>query len=89
MGQARVKKFNAAWSNEPSPCTMGLQIEKTPLELAAEKALAAIRQRSFSGRHPDLGPMIKCGQCGLRHRKYSCHMTKEWRAKQKALKAVV
>jgi hypothetical protein len=26
------------------------------------------KQRSFSGRNPTLGPMIKCAQCGLRHR---------------------
>jgi hypothetical protein len=89
MGQARVKKLNAVWSNESSPCIMGLQVEKTPVELAAEKAMKAIRERSFSGRHLSLGPMINCGQCGLRHRKFSCHMTEEWKTKQKALKAVV
>ena len=34
---------------------------------AAEIALAEIRGRSFSGRHPELGRMINC-ICGLRHR---------------------
>lgn len=38
------------------------------IEEAAEAALAAIRQRSFSGRNPELGKMIKCQVCGLRHR---------------------
>ena len=36
---------------------------------AAEKATKEIRGRSFSGRHPELGKMIKCAVCGLRHRK--------------------
>jgi hypothetical protein len=36
---------------------------------AAEKATEEIKSRSFSGRHPELGKMIKCAVCGLRHRK--------------------
>jgi hypothetical protein len=32
------------------------------------KGLAEIRRRSFSGRHPELGKMIKCQVCGRRHR---------------------
>lgn len=35
---------------------------------AAEIALAEIRDRSFSGRHPELGRMVNCQFCGLRHR---------------------
>jgi hypothetical protein len=35
---------------------------------AAESALSEIRDRSFSGRHPELGRMINCQFCGLRHR---------------------
>lgn len=35
---------------------------------AAAEALAEIRRRSFSGRHPDLGKMFKCQVCGRRHR---------------------
>lgn len=35
---------------------------------AAARALEEIRRRSFSGRHPELGKMIKCQVCGLRHR---------------------
>jgi len=37
--------------------------------LAAEKALAIIKQRSFSGRNPELGKMFKCQVCRTRHRK--------------------
>jgi hypothetical protein len=36
---------------------------------AAEAATKEIKGRSFSGRHPELGKMIKCAVCGLRHRK--------------------
>jgi hypothetical protein len=35
---------------------------------AAAKALAEIHERSFSGRHPELGKMIKCAVCNERHR---------------------
>jgi hypothetical protein len=35
---------------------------------AAAKALQAIRNRSFSGRHPELGKMKNCQLCYLRHR---------------------
>jgi hypothetical protein len=38
-----------------------------------EQALAEVAARkhalSFSGRNPDLGPMIKCHVCGTRHRR--------------------
>lgn len=33
-----------------------------------EQALKAISERSFSGRHPELGRMVNCQICGLRHR---------------------
>lgn len=33
-----------------------------------DAALQAIRERSYAGRHPELGKMIKCQVCGLRHR---------------------
>jgi len=36
--------------------------------LAALRFKEEFRKRSFSGRNPQLGPMIKCAQCGLRHR---------------------
>ena len=36
--------------------------------LAADAALAAIRLRSFSERHPELGKMINCAVCRSRHR---------------------
>jgi hypothetical protein len=33
-----------------------------------EKVLADFKNRSFGGRHPELGKMIKCQVCGTRHR---------------------
>jgi hypothetical protein len=45
---------------EPKPTETGTQ--------AAAETLAAIRQRSFSGRHPELGKMVKCQVCSRRHR---------------------
>lgn len=36
--------------------------------IAAEKALKAIRERSYSERNPELGKMIKCQICQTRHR---------------------
>src|SRR5271154_5355260 len=42
--------------------------EVIELGLAEECFKKALTQRSFSGRNPELGPMIKCAQCGLRHR---------------------
>lgn len=38
------------------------------LSLAKQKFEKEFKERSFSGRNPTLGPMIKCAQCGLRHR---------------------
>jgi hypothetical protein len=35
---------------------------------AAAEALAEVHGRSFSGRNPHLGRMIKCQVCGMRHR---------------------
>lgn len=44
--------------------------EVTPeVRKTVENALLEIRGRSFSGRHPELGKMIKCQVCGTRHRK--------------------
>ena len=37
-------------------------------QAAAKKALQAIKDRSFSGGHPELGKMISCSVCGTRHR---------------------
>lgn len=58
----------------------------TESEKAALRAIEAIHDRSFSGRHRELGKMIKCGACGMRHRRSECHMTREWKAKLKLLK---
>src|ERR1700676_2905316 len=35
---------------------------------AAEAALTEIHGRSYSGRHPELGRMINCQFCNMRHR---------------------
>ncbi len=35
---------------------------------AARKALLEIRKRPFSGRHPELGKMVNCQVCAMRHR---------------------
>lgn len=35
---------------------------------AVANAVNALRARSFGGRHPELGKMIKCAVCNLRHR---------------------
>jgi hypothetical protein len=35
---------------------------------AADKVLGDISGRSFAGRHPELGKMINCAVCQLRHR---------------------
>lgn len=49
---------------------------------AAEKTLKQLRQRSFSERHPELGKMINCQVCQLRHRtgERNCQQTfaKRW-----------
>jgi|HubBroStandDraft_2_1064218.scaffolds.fasta_scaffold18466_5 hypothetical protein len=47
--------------------------KKTPAEMvelviATERFKGALKERSFSGRNPELGPMIKCVRCGQRHR---------------------
>ena len=39
---------------------------------AVEKALTAIQLRSFAGRHPELGKMVKCQVCNKRHREPVC-----------------
>lgn len=44
----------------PKPTAGGL--------VASVLALEELKRRSFSGRHPELGKMIKCQVCRLRHR---------------------
>jgi hypothetical protein len=47
-------------------------MEKFDVNQAVTDAIAKLREdiaeRSFSGRHPELGKMKKCQICGLRHR---------------------
>lgn len=47
-----------------------LDINKQRLNKAVFEALEAIRNRSFSGRNPQLGKMINCHVCSTRHRSY-------------------
>jgi hypothetical protein len=42
--------------------------DRIAIEAAADRFKIALTERSFSGRNPELGPMIKCQLCGLRHR---------------------
>jgi hypothetical protein len=42
--------------------------ELVALGKAAVDALQVIKDRSFAGRHPELGKMINCKFCGRRHR---------------------
>lgn len=52
----------------------GAQVEPEPiqpspdLQKLIEAELKAVYDRSFSGRNPELGKMIKCQVCGRRHR---------------------
>lgn len=46
-----------------------IQPQPTPEgQAAVAEALQAIKDRSFSGRHPELGKMINCHVCHDRHR---------------------
>lgn len=49
-----------------------VEMKFTPVEQAVadaiSKAVGEIQGRSFSGRNPELGKMIKCQVCGRRHR---------------------
>ena len=42
--------------------------EKVRLIVAADEFEKVLKLRSFSGRNPLLGKMIKCAKCGRRHR---------------------
>ena len=47
----------------------GTEFKSSPDAIAAaDAALAAIADRSFSARHPELGKMINCAVCRSRHR---------------------
>jgi hypothetical protein len=77
---AAVKHFNERPEPEvkdaeapAAPTTVLVPRERTPaemaeLEIARQRFDAALPKRSFSGRNPELGPMIKCVRCGQRHR---------------------
>jgi hypothetical protein len=48
---------------EPEPFQVSAE-----LQAAVDAALGIIRQRSFSERHPELGKMVNCQICKMRHR---------------------
>jgi hypothetical protein len=54
-------------STEPVPLERDVA-ETIRLLVAKEAFEKGLKNRSFSGRNPELGPMIKCARCGLRHR---------------------
>ena len=54
------------WKSYPEHLTVTLPTEAG--QKAAEQALSTIKDRSYSGRHPELGKMINCQFCGMRHR---------------------
>jgi hypothetical protein len=56
---------------EHNPAVPEVELEARPTEVgtkAAAEVQAIIRERSFSGRHPELGKMINCQACNTRHR---------------------
>ena len=59
-------------SGEESTPEPEAELEFKPASAEAQEAigeaLVAITERSFSGRNPELGKMIKCQVCGRRHR---------------------
>lgn len=44
------------------------EFKSTLTQAQLDAATAEIAGRSFTGRHPELGKMINCAVCGLRHR---------------------
>jgi hypothetical protein len=83
MGQARIKRINALKKDIEHCGTMRLLLEniKTEASVVADVAIAAIHARSFSGRYPEWGQMIKCQVCGQRHReaiKHSQVFARRW-----------
>jgi hypothetical protein len=51
-------------------------IDDLNLQIAVDQFEQAFRDRSFSERNPELGKMIKCDGCGLRHRSSIIHERK-------------
>ena len=47
--------------------------ETIALEAAKQRFAKELPMRSFSGRNPELGPMINCTMCGRRHRDNEKH----------------
>jgi hypothetical protein len=53
--------------NEVKPENIAEKIRLIQAALEFEKSL---KQRSFFGRHPEIGKMIKCVKCVRRHREF-------------------
>jgi hypothetical protein len=51
-------------------------IDDLNLQIAVEQFEESFHDRSFSARNPELGKMIKCDGCGLRHRSSIIHERK-------------
>jgi hypothetical protein len=49
-----------------------LELPPVPQEAIdlCNKVIAEAMERSYGGRHPEIGKMIKCQACGLRHRSH-------------------
>lgn len=59
------------------PETVESRVESSAeLNQAVEQFDADYRDRSFAGRHPELGRMTKCDGCGRRHRSSIIHERK-------------
>jgi hypothetical protein len=56
--------FSGAELNKPEEVKTSVD----PVAEAIAKLREDIADRSFSGRHPELGKMVNCKICGLRHR---------------------
>ncbi len=68
LGSEDSQVFAEALLNPPEP--------NEALKTAIDKFEENLRSLSFSGRHPELGRMIKCDGCGRRHRSSIIHERK-------------
>jgi hypothetical protein len=75
MGQAKIKKklllAAEGFINRGAPVEdseFEAPVPSPEASEAAAKALAEIHDRSFAGRNPEVGKMIKCQVCSRRHR---------------------
>lgn len=81
MGQAKIRKANGTY-----PVIPPIPKNVDGIQELAQKALIEIKHRSFSGRNPELGKMINCGRCSLRHRSTQCHINAQWEEAERVKK---